>query len=211
VLVAMPQPTELEPPLLRVDVQAYRIVPPATWDTYFYRFKDGQPEPLLVLRGEPALLTLLRTETGQDVYSHEALRRRNQQYVWTGDTLALARIRTTGKHWGYLFIGAFTALPWWGWLLVALPAGGLILGSARAVLAVGAASRHGRTANAEMTGLVLALLILGLGIAAVIVLRQWPLLDRVTGLVAPVVLVLSLNAGLVTTAKLAMAEAGQSG
>lgn len=211
VLVSTPQPADLAPQLLRVDVQAYRIVPPATWDTYFYRVDHGRPEPLLVLRGEPALLERVRDPAGREAFSHEPLRRRNLQYVWTGETLQLATIRTRTGHWGYLFTGAFTALPWWAWLLVALPVGGLLLGSTRAVLAVGAASRQGRTANAEMVGLVLALAILGAGIAAVIVMRQWQLLDRVTGLLAPVVLVLSVNAGLVTTAKMAQAEAGQSG
>ncbi len=207
VVVSFPQPNRLAPKLVRVDVQAYRIVPPATWDSYFYRVVDGQPEPVLVLRGEPALLRTSQDRLGADVYGHEALWRRNQQYVWVNDTLSLQPLRTRGRHWAWLFGGAFAALPWWGWLLVALPAGGLLLGSGRAIAAIGAASRQGRTANAEMTGLVLGLLLLTVGVAAVTILRTWPILDRVSGLLAPVLIVLSVNVGLLTTARMAVAEA----
>lgn len=210
-LVTCPQPDDYSPRLLRVDAQAYRLVPPATWDTYLYELEDGQPKPLLVLRSQPAALETSRNAEGADVYSHEALRRHNLRYVWTGETLELQTWRTRSRHWGWLFAGAFAALPWWGWLLVALPVGGLLLGASRAVLSIGALSRRGRTANAEMSGLVLALALLALAIAAIVYLRQWPLLDRVTALLAPVLLVLSVNLGVVTTAKMAVVEAGRTG
>ena len=208
VIASFPQPDPLAPKLLRVDVQAYRLFPPATWDTYFYRVVAETPEPLLTLRGEPALLITSEAADGAEVYGHEWLWRRNLQYVWDGQAIVLRSLRTRSGHWAWLFGGVFGALPWWGWLLVILPAGGLLVGSAKAIAAVGAASKVGRTANAEMTGLVLGLLLLALGLALVIALRTWPVLDRATGLLAPVLILFALNMGMVVTAKMAVAEAG---
>lgn len=191
-----------------VLVHAYRLLPPASWDIFFYDLATGEPKLLLARRDEPERLRLGRTADERLCCDHEALTRHNRRLVFSDGTWHEVRAQRPLNAWLLRVGGAFCSAAWWGWLAMAFPLVVLALSAAgRARRARSIMRRTGRH-EAVTAGLLVGLLAVGAALAAAAAMRGEPTCDALTALLAPVLVAAALWLGVVVAEVSAARYAG---